>query len=439
MSGNKPADEDNPLGRRDFIGRLGGAGAVAAAGIGLNACANTAEPAASATGNTADDDASLHQTVPTTQNVAARFNVDRQAGVTRPVAPAGLVVAFDANVNSVEELAETLQDISSEIKRLTDGIAATEADDYRPPVDSGVVGSTPTAGTSITMAVGASLFDDRFGLADLRPRELIAMPRFRNDRQMRADLTHGDLAFVVSAQSNQAGAHALHQLVRIAGNRLTVRWVQEGYNDLLPSQESAPTRNLMGFKDGISNLDSDDASVMNEHVWVQPDDDEPEWATNGTYVAVRVIRMFIEFWATAALVRQEQIFGRHRGTGAPLGQEYATDEPGFASDRLDEEIPRRSHLRLANPRTPGTGRILRRGFSYLNGAATDGTIDQGLLFIAYQRALSTGFVEVQSRLDGEPLEDYVKPVGGGFWFVVPGPGSAPDAWLGHQLFASSAK
>ena len=71
----------------------------------------------------------------------------------------------------------------------------------------------------------------------------------------------------------------------------------------------------------------------------------------------------------------------------------------------------------------------------MNGAAADGTLDQGLLFLCYQRSLSRGFFEVQSRLDGEPLEDYVKPVGGGLFFVLPGP-AEQDGWLGESLFAS---
>ena len=56
---------------------------------------------------------------------------------------------------------------------------------------------------------------------------------------------------------------------------------------------------------------------------------------------------------------------------------------------------------------------------------------QGLLFLAYQRSLNRGFLAAQSRLDGEPLEDYVKPVGGGLFFVLPGPSQGD--WLGESL------
>ena len=41
---------------------------------------------------------------------------------------------------------------------------------------------------------------------------------------------------------------------------------------------------------------------------------------------------------------------------------------------------------------------------------------------------------MQARLEGEPLEEYIPPVGGGFFFVLPGVPSG-DGWLGQQLLA----
>lgn len=412
--------------RRAF---LTGAGAAAIAGI-TAACSTDdegrREPAGEPTGTPAP--------APVVEPVA--FRGMHQVGVLQPVSAAGIVATFDVVDADATALATTLQGLTLEIERIMDGAPPVADEEFLPPVDSGAVEPSRTLGTSVTVAAGASLFDQRFGLADRRPSELIAMPRFFNDRRVRPELSHGDLAFTISGPSRQATAYALHQIVRVAGRGLRLRWVQEGYNELLrPDPDRiAPTRNLMGFRDGTSNLDTTDPAVMAEHVWVAPDDPEPEWTTGGTYQAVRIIRMLIEFWATAALVRQEQIFGRHRASGAPLGQGHERDEPLFATDPSDETVPLRSHLRLANPRTPDTGRLLRRGFSFLNGAdPSDGTLDQGLLFLAYQRSLNRGFLAAQARLDGEPLEDYVKPVGGGLFFVLPGPGE--DGWLGESMLA----
>ena len=40
---------------------------------------------------------------------------------------------------------------------------------------------------------------------------------------------------------------------------------------------------------------------------------------------------------------------------------------------------------------------------------------------------------MQNRLNGEPLEEYIKPVGGGYFYALPGYSDAPDDYLGRQL------
>jgi deferrochelatase/peroxidase EfeB len=55
------------------------------------------------------------------------------------------------------------------------------------------------------------------------------------------------------------------------------------------------------------------------------------------------------------------------------------------------------------------------------------------VFVSYQRKLSQ-FLNTQARLAGEPLEEYVQPEGGGFYFALPG---VPDerGFLGEGIFA----
>ncbi|MGL4718614.1 MAG: iron uptake transporter deferrochelatase/peroxidase subunit, partial [Kluyvera intermedia] len=49
-----------------------------------------------------------------------------------------------------------------------------------------------------------------------------------------------------------------------------------------------------------------------------------------------------------------------------------------------------------------------------------------------QHDLEKGFLTVQKRLNGEALEEYVKPIGGGYFFVLPGAASE-KAYLGSTL------
>ncbi len=65
-------------------------------------------------------------------------------------------------------------------------------------------------------------------------------------------------------------------------------------------------------------------------------------------------------------------------------------------------------------------------------ATSPETAVTGLLFICYQADLDNGFIAVQQRLSGEPLEEYIKPFGGGYFFALPGVSSKTD-FLGQEL------
>jgi deferrochelatase/peroxidase EfeB len=127
------------------------------------------------------------------------------------------------------------------------------------------------------------------------------------------------------------------------------------------------------------------------------------------------------------LTAQENMIGRARDTGAPLGGTNEFQDPRYDLDPKGERIPLDAHIRLANPRTPATAdqRILRRGFSYHRGFDETGQLDQGLLFIAYNRSPSKQFVVIQNRLNAEPMTDYVTPIGGGYFFVPRACAAAP--------------
>ena len=102
-------------------------------------------------------------------------------------------------------------------------------------------------------------------------------------------------------------------------------------------------------------------------------------------------------------------------------------------------LDRDAHIRLANPHTKESmaTRILRRPFNYSRGVSNSGQLDMGLLFICYQANLSTAFIAIQTRLNGEPLEEYIQPVGGGYFFVLPG-APTPHNYLGQSLIEAAA-
>ncbi|GAB2765695.1 iron uptake transporter deferrochelatase/peroxidase subunit [Nocardioides salsibiostraticola] len=335
---------------------------------------------------------------------------------------AGLAGAFDILVEGRRELARLVADLSETIDGLMSDAPIHERGGGFPPLDTGLIDPHhPPTHTAVVLGLGASLFDNRFGLRPAMPPQLQPMPRFGNDRLVTPAKSDGDLSLTISATSPEAVVHATRQILRSTRGRLTPRWMQSGSNQVHTDHNGAALtgRNLMGFKDGTVNPDPGVATEMNEVVWVQDDGSLPAWMAGGSYQAIRVIRMLVEFWDRTRLSEQEAVFHRHRGSGAPLGAADEFARPGFAdATALD------SHIGRINPRRRDSPDfvMMRRGFNYANGLDENDQLDEGLVFVSYQNDLETGFLGTQRRLEGEALEEYVAPTGGGLFFVPPGPG-----------------
>jgi deferrochelatase/peroxidase EfeB len=422
----------SPLDRRTFLtrsaailgaGGVGGVGALARAGSRAQGAATT-EPSAAEESSVSQ--AQLMQREP--------FDGPHQAGILTPAPAQATFAALDSIAPDRITLEETLKALSRRARELTAGgpIPLLEAD--APPADSGILGPVNDPDVlTVTIAFGASLFDGRYGLAAQRPSELVNMPTFPIDDLDPAQ-SHGDVLLQICAHQRDTVAHTLRELLRTVRGSLQLRWNIDGFSGAPrgPSPHSSP-RNLFAFRDGTANPPTSDAALMNELVWTGGG--EPAWAAGGTYQVVRIIRQHVEFWDRVALNEQEEMIGRVRDSGAPLGGSDEFEDPRYDLDPDGKRIKLTAHIRLANPRTPATAdqRILRRGFNYTRGFDEAGALDQGLIFVAFNQSPTRQFATIQKRLLTEPMVDYITPVGGGYFFVPPGAEGQAE-WVGSGLF-----
>ncbi|MEM6161062.1 iron uptake transporter deferrochelatase/peroxidase subunit [Erwinia sp. P6884] len=374
---------------------------------------------------------------PSAREEVQSFYGQHQAGVTTPQQAAMMLVAFDVLATGKEDLERLFRLLTDRIVFLTQGGSAPQVTNPRlPPMDSGILGETIYPDNlTITLSVGHSLFDDRYGLQPHKPLKLQRMTRFPND-SLDARLCHGDLLLQICANTNDTVIHALRDIIKHSPDLLSVRWLREGFisDHAARSRGKETPINLLGFKDGTANPDTADRTLMDSILWVTADQGEPAWAVGGSYQAARIIQFHVEFWDRTPLREQETIFGRVKHSGAPLGREKEHDLPDYLNDPDGDVTPLDAHIRLANPRTAATqsSLMLRRGYSYSQGVSHSGQLEMGLLFVCYQHDLEKGFLSVQNRLNGEALEEYIKPTGGGYFFVLPGV-SDNKHYLGQSL------
>jgi deferrochelatase/peroxidase EfeB len=396
------------LDRRAFLRRSAALGAASLAG------------ATAATGATADD-----ATDPTNNplGAAVAFDGAHQPGVLSAPGAQATLLALDAIAPDRGTLLAGLATLSSQARGLSKGYTFGIREPSEPPPDSGMLGTTiaPDRLTT-TIAFGASLFDDRYGLASKRPEGLTQMPRFADDA-IDPDRAHGDVLLTIEAQQRDTVVHAVRELLRPLRGQFVVRWTIDGFTaaDRGPTPHSA-RRNLFGFRDGTANPAG---AQRDQLLWD---------GQGGTFQVARTIRMHTEFWDRVGLMEQQNMIGRTRDSGAPIGGDQERQDPRYDLDPQGARIPLDAHIRLANPRTAATEgqRLLRKSFNYHRGIDAAGQLDQGLLFLAYNRSTQQQFEVVQRRLAGEPMTDYVTPVGGGYFYAPRGTRGATD-WVGAAL------
>ncbi|MBA0034908.1 deferrochelatase/peroxidase EfeB [Pantoea sp. BIGb0393] len=362
---------------------------------------------------------------PNSRQQAQPFYGAHQAGIITPQQASMMLVAFDVLASDKADLERLFRLLTERFAFLTQGGPAPAVTNPQlPPMDSGILGADIAPDNlTMTLSVGASLFDERFGLSRQKPAQLQTMTRFPND-SLDAEQCHGDLLLQICANTQDTVIHALRDIIKRTPDLLAVRWRRDGFiaDHAARSNGKETPINLLGFKDGTANPDTHNPALMNQLLWVTDEQQEPAWTRGGSYQAVRIIRFHVEMWDRTPLGEQQTIFGREKLSGAPLGMKNEHDVPDYSKDPDGDLIALDAHIRLANPRTPQTDSslMLRRGYSYSSGITGSGQLDMGLLFVCYQHDLAKGFITVQQRLNGEALEEYIRPIGGGYFFALPG-------------------
>ncbi|MEV4411654.1 Dyp-type peroxidase [Catellatospora sp. NPDC049609] len=417
-----PQREEAVVGRRGFAGTLaaGGVGAILGAASGIAASGPETDTPATPQVSGEPPLASVG-----TSRVA--FHGEHQAGIATPARQQARlrIVAFDlaAGVDRAG-LRALLRRWSQAAEQLGQGQPLGR------PGDHLVTGAGP-ASLTVTIGFGPGLFGKAGIPAADRPAQLTPLPAFPGERldPARGD---GDLCLLVAADDAVVVFHAARELIRLAAPHARVRWQQDGFTSSAGvTADGATTRNLMGQLDGTNNPRPGDED-FEPKVFVT-DPAAPRWLRGGSLLVVRRIRMLLDDWDGLDLAAQERVIGRRKDTGAPLsgGEERTPADFGATGAGGGLAIPADAHIRLAAPAFNNGAAMLRRGWSYTDGA------EAGLLFLAWQADPARGFVPVQRRLAGvDALNRFIRHETSAL-FAMPR-GTAPGGYVGQDLFGEDA-
>lgn len=410
--------------RRLVVGAAGGAVAGAAVGAGITAA--VLRPAAAAGADTAPeatDSVELNKSVPFYDQV-------NQAGIRTPPQRHCVYMTFNlTNGATRQSLQVLLARWSAAISQLVQGKPIGPIEPARPDAvgsDTGEAEGLAPASLTVTVGLGAGVFDDRFDLADKRPALLQPLPRIPGDT-LKPELTGGDLSIQACADDPQVAYHAVRNLARMVTSTAQTHWVVLGFGRASAGPGQETPRNLMGFKDGTRNVSSD--ADYDQFVWLK----DAGWMTGGTYQVARKILMTIETWDFDRISDQQRIFGRTKDEGAPLSGEKEFDTPDFELKTDGAHvIDQASHIALAAPENNAGVKILRRGYNFTDGLNDQGLLDAGLLFISYQND-PQHFVDLQAKLGRfDLLNEYIRHVGSAIFAVPPAPKTG--RYIAQELF-----
>ena len=335
------------------------------------------------------------------------FYGEHQQGIITPQQTYVYFLVLDLATESLDEVREVFKTWTTYAARLTQGKNVKEyaKNHFVPPADTGEADDLSVYGLTLTFGVSPS-FLQKLGLQDKAPKALKDLPLFPRD-QLKEEFSGGDICIQSCANDAQVAFHAVRQLVRVARSNVTMKWSQAGF--ISADKPIDTPRNLFGFKDGTANANT--VKDLDGQVWV----DQPDWLKGGSYLIVRKIVMHLETWDRTSYKEQERTFGRHRISGAPIGEkeEFAPLDLDKLNHHGKPMIPDDSHSALAHK----TGKqMLRRAYSYSDGInPRTGQFDSGLLFICYQKDPEQ-FITIQNALGNvDRLNEYITHIGSGLF------------------------
>jgi deferrochelatase/peroxidase EfeB len=347
------------------------------------------------------------------------FYGEHQAGIATPAQNYLQFASYDMVTDSVADLRTLLRTWTQAAARMSLGQAVGAVrTGSNPPADTGEAEGLPPSRLTVTFGFGPTLFSrngvDRFGLAARRPAPLVNLPKFRGDA-IRSGISGGDICVQVCATDPQVAFHAVHDLNRMALPIVKPRWLLAGFGRTGNSNSQTLPRNLMGFQDGTENILTEETGALRQFVWAKGPA-SPAWMHGGSYLVARRIQIRLAHWDGSGLDDQQDTIGRFKLSGALLGK-----------------LPPSSHVLLASPGRNGGQRILRRGYSYVDGVDPVNEVPAvGVLFLCYQSDPRHQFIPIQRRLAAsDALNEYIFHIGSAI-FACP-PGAKQGGYVGEQL------
>lgn len=164
-------------------------------------------------------------------------------------------------------------------------------------------------------------------------------------------------------------------------------------------------RSWIDFHDGISNIRSTDRHGA---IAIKPSPvPEQQWTEEGTYLAFIRVAVDLSVWRKLSLQQQETMVGRDKLSGCPLvamndksviqGCPFAVTaeitDPGnqafFEPPNTADPIVSKSHVQRANHHVgpvddPGSLRVFRQGYEFLQPLGTAPGFRAGLNFVSFQ-------------------------------------------------------